>query len=284
MPRRNAAFGYVLLLIAGLLAFPSANAQPAGAQETLNRYVSDLQKNPGDNPLREKIIRLAQTMKPGPAIPEKAREHYVMAETFVKTAKDTSGYERAIEQYKAALLTAPWWSDAYRKLAIVQKAAARYDDAIASLNAYLLTQPADARDAQDEIYVLKALKQTAAEKRTSSQAIAAPPPNPFEDLLRKIDGRRYAHRYDPAALSVIDVRGKVLVSGYVYPNGRYWEWDTGGRVEIQGRETTIRLHPSVRTGWAAARTYVLSEDGERITMRSRSNDGSTNEYIYLWQK
>jgi len=81
-----------------------------------------------------------------------------MGAAFMEKAHDSSGFESAIEQYKAALLAAPWWADAYKKLAIAQKAADHYDDAIASLNLYLLTQPADARDAQDEIYKLKADK------------------------------------------------------------------------------------------------------------------------------
>jgi hypothetical protein len=145
------------------------NVQAQTPQETLTQYISDLQKNPNDYALREKIVKLVQTMTPKPAIPEEAREHYVMAATFVEKAKDNSGYERAIEHYKAALLAAPWWADAYKKQAIVQKAATHYDDAIASLNLYILTQPADARDAQDEIYKLKALKQSAAEDQLKKQ-------------------------------------------------------------------------------------------------------------------
>jgi hypothetical protein len=118
---------------------------------------------------REQIIKLALAMKPPPAIPEEAREHYVMAQAFKEKATQSSGFASVIEQYKAALLAAPWWGDAYEKLALTQKAAEQYDDAIASLNFYLLTQPADARDAQDEIYKLKALKQTAAQAVVEEQ-------------------------------------------------------------------------------------------------------------------
>jgi hypothetical protein len=157
------------LLALGLMAASISPAQAQTAQETLSHYVSDLQKNPADTALREKIIKHVQTMKKKPVVPEAAREHFVMAATFVEQAKDVTGYERAIEQYKAALLAAPWWGDAYKKLAIIQKTATHYDDAIASLNLYLLTQPADARDAQDEIYKLKALKQSAAEEQLRKQ-------------------------------------------------------------------------------------------------------------------
>jgi tetratricopeptide (TPR) repeat protein len=152
-------------------------------EKALKASVAEVKSRPNDMVARERVIRLAHTMKSPPEIPEEAREHYVIAATLVEAAKNRSGFESAIEQYKAALMAAPWWADAYKKLAIAQKAADHYDDAIASLHLYLLTQPADARDAQDEIYKLKALKQATAEKqqrgqreeqrRASAQAAAA---------------------------------------------------------------------------------------------------------------
>jgi len=188
--------GLMILLLFCSIAVPS-RAQTANPHDTLNQYVADLQSNPSDTALRGKIIALAQSMRPAPAIPEEARGHYVMATTFAEKAKSdterakdssdlklaSAGFERAVAEYKAALLAAPWWADAYKKLAIAQKAAQQYDDAVASLNLYLLTQPADARDAQDEIYKLKALKQTAAdqkaadEERARQAAAAARRPN-----------------------------------------------------------------------------------------------------------
>ena len=61
----------VLLVFMLLFVFISAvQAQPP--QHTLNQYIADLQKNPGDYALREKIIRHVQTMKPAPPIPAEA--------------------------------------------------------------------------------------------------------------------------------------------------------------------------------------------------------------------
>lgn len=40
--------------------------------EQLKQYVAELQKNPGDQELRENIITLALELKPPPAIPEEA--------------------------------------------------------------------------------------------------------------------------------------------------------------------------------------------------------------------
>ena len=41
----------------------------ASPREQLQQYVSELQKKPDDQALREKIIKLAVTLEPKPAIP-----------------------------------------------------------------------------------------------------------------------------------------------------------------------------------------------------------------------
>ncbi len=217
---KKLAFIFLLAIIVGL----PCPAQAQSPQQTLNQYVADLQKNPNDYALREKIIKHVQTMKKAPDIPEKAREHYVMAATFADKAKDNSGYERAIEQYKAALLVAPWWADAYKRLALTQKAATRYDDAIANLSLYVLAQPPDAREAQDEIYKLKALKQTAAddqlgkqkEKESILQAAAAKQQNQAEEFFRRIVGARYiwhVNWVDYEETFSVDIYGDKVIFG-----------------------------------------------------------------------
>jgi len=320
MKTRMIFSGNLLILVLCAIVIP-ARAQTASSQQTLDQYVADLQKNPDDTALREKIIKLVQEMKPAPAIPEEAREHYVMATTFAQKAKDdtekakgeselrqaNSGFEHAIEQYKAALVAAPWWADAYKKQALAQEAADRYDDAIASLNLYLLTQPADARDAQDEIYKVKALKQSAEEdkelaakeaeakaRESSPEAIAARKQAEFDAFLAKIDGRRYTwqrgHGVGPLA---IDVRGRFLVTGQIdtrmangefHPGFEKWGPDP---VAIQGFETTVPLpNPGYAPGIAyhTEATFIISEDGYSVTWRTRFSDGNTNDMVFLWQR
>src|ERR1019366_1146949 len=249
---------FALLFMVGVIA---VQAQSVNPQEILKQYISDLHNNPNDTALREKIIALAQTMRPAPAIPEEARGHYVMAATFVEKAKDSTGFERAVGEYKAALLAARWWADAYKKLAIAQKAAERYDDAIASLNLYLLTQPADARDAQDEIYKLKADKQAAAVEQARKQreeqqrayesspaGIAAREQREFDTFLAGLDGRRYTYpRGNGMGPVAIDVRGRFLITGQIdtrFANGEFHpgfeQWGPGP-CAIQGFETTMPL-------------------------------------------
>jgi tetratricopeptide (TPR) repeat protein len=121
-------------------------------------------------------------MKPAPAIPEEAREHFVMATAFQKEAKDKRGYELAIKEYKDALLIAPWWPDAYSNLGILQKLAGQYDEAIQTLNLYLLTNPADARNAQDEIYKIKAAKKIAESEQIAKTSSAPSADKPKSDM------------------------------------------------------------------------------------------------------
>jgi tetratricopeptide (TPR) repeat protein len=137
-----------------------ANAQAQSQQQTLNRYIADLQKNPNDNALREKIIQHVQNMTPSPAIPEEARRYYVMATTYYKDSKTIEDFNAAIVEFKRALLIAPWWPDANRDLGLAFRGAQRYDDAIAALKLYLATNPGKdkARATQDEIYRIEAKK------------------------------------------------------------------------------------------------------------------------------
>jgi tetratricopeptide (TPR) repeat protein len=155
-----------LILFVLIFALMS-NARAQSPQQTLDQYVSDLQQNPSDNALREKIIMHVQTMRPSPAIPEEARRHYVMAKTFYKDAKKIEDYNASVDEFKNALLIAPWWPDANRELGIAAKAAQRYDDAVAALKLYIATNPGrgKARATQDEIYKIEAKKKELQQKR-----------------------------------------------------------------------------------------------------------------------
>ncbi len=134
-------------------------------QQMLQQFIA----NPTDA-ARLHVIQLAQGLGTLPEIPEEARGHYVMAVVYGNSATDSGDYERAITEYKAALLAAPWWGDAYKKLATAQTLASHYDDAISSLIFYQAVDPGASRDTQDEIYRLKALGQRSAEEQAKKQA------------------------------------------------------------------------------------------------------------------
>ena len=274
----------MLLPLLCAIAIP-AQTQTAN-QQTLNQYVTALQSNPNDAALRGKIIALARTMRPAPVIPEEARGHYVMAATFMEQAKDNTGFQRAVAEYKAALLIAPWWSATYEKLAIAQKAAGQYDDAIASLNLYLLTQPADARDAQDEIYKLKALKQSAADDQARTQqeeqqrqqaeqqrqrqeqqrayesspaGIAAKRQQQQQELLGKLNGSRYYCGKN----WTIDIQGNRLKFRAYYNDG---VWRNTGDDALDGLEVSWSGYCLSAPGQGHPEAFraVISSEGNSI--------------------
>jgi tetratricopeptide (TPR) repeat protein len=148
---------------------PTLQAQ--SSQDTLTQYISNLQKNPNDYALREKIIKHVQGMRQKPAIPEEARKHFIKAVTMQKEAKHAKEFEYAASSYNQALLIAPWWPEAYYNLSIALEQSGQFDAAIKALRLYIVTNPtpANARAAQDKIYAIEAKKEMAA-KGSSSEA------------------------------------------------------------------------------------------------------------------
>jgi len=66
----------LVLLFGVLMLANSANAE--SPREQLKQMVEQLQQSPSDNALREKIIKLAQELRPAPAVPEEARRHFII--------------------------------------------------------------------------------------------------------------------------------------------------------------------------------------------------------------
>jgi hypothetical protein len=293
------------IVAALMLVWPSmAKAQTASPQDTLNQYVSDLQRNPSDTALRENIIKLAQEMNPPPAVSEEARRHYVMAKTLFDGAKKPDDFGDSISEFKAALLAASWWPEANRDLGLALEAAQRFDDAIAYVKLYMATNPGDERlrAAQDELYKIEAKKRLAAKAAQDAQLAAAEEARvkaeqqrlayesssegKFETLLRKIDGRRYTC-YDFAGVyPIIDVRGAEFVFGVIDNRNGNHSYIENQREPIQGRESRHRIsrfdvvdgiHP-------VGETVTFSEDGDRITLRTLQSNGATSDEIYLWNK
>jgi tetratricopeptide (TPR) repeat protein len=137
---------------------PKAPAAPKGTQqsrELLDRSVQELQKSPEDRTLREKIIKLSLSIKPGLTIPEDARRHYLKGLALQKAAQTPREAEAAVAEFRQALLVAPWWPEAYFNLAEALERAGRYQEAIDTLKLYLVARPGEARKVQDRIYMME---------------------------------------------------------------------------------------------------------------------------------
>ena len=283
MKKISLAASLVLVLIFALVSAVQARTP----QDTLNQYISQLQSNPNDNAQREKIIKFVQTMNPAPVIPEEARKHFVEAGVLLKGASDKKGYELAIAEYRQALLVAPWWADAYFNLGAALELDGQYDEATNALNLYLETGPEDARTAQDKIYEIDAKKKLAAQKEEEAASRAsAPAPDPFETLLKKIDGRRYTYELDYHARSFLEIRNKVLVCGVIFdavPRVRPYDYHEQERIPITSREIRIPGPFFLRSA-CRDMTAIISDDGEKITLHSRCTDGTIFRDDFYWQQ
>jgi tetratricopeptide (TPR) repeat protein len=162
------ALALFFALLSVSVIVPLAQAQTS--QETIQQYIADLQKSPDDQALREKIIKLAQEAKNPPALPEEARQHLMMAQAFLKKAKNEVGYKLAIDEYKQVLLLAPWLPEAYNNLGVLYEKVGNYDEAASNLKLYLLTNPADAQKAQDMLIEIEATKKLASAEATQQKA------------------------------------------------------------------------------------------------------------------
>jgi tetratricopeptide (TPR) repeat protein len=281
MKKLKLSFIY-LFLLATCISLALANAQAQSTQQTLNQYISDLQKNPNDYALREIIIKHVQTMKPAPTLPEEARRYFIEGNTLVKAAKGATGYGLALDSYRQCLLIAPWWAEAYNNYAVALELAGQFDEAVNALKLYIAANlnEGELRKAQDKIYEIGAKKKIAASEKTGLSSKQ----NAFDELLKKIDGRRYTITESHGITSVLDIRGRIIVRGTI-ENGRYLEW-TGeaSRVEIRGRETTVPLYYRPFKISAVSMTFLISEDGYSITGRTKFSDGDSRDYIHLWQR
>jgi len=266
------------------------------ATQQFQQALSQFAANP-TTAARLQIIKIVQAMKTPPEIPEEARRHYVMAQVLMNSADEYPGYEqRAIEEYQAALLAAPWWGDAYKKLATAQSSAGRYDDAIASLGYFQLLQPGDARSTEEarnteyEIYRLKALGQREAEAKAKKQT---------EELQsRLLSEKQQAERaaieamkytvegrwYEDTTPNDFFLGGKSRpeCDYYVKQDGKRWTITNGcsrpkwviDNIEVQGRKLGFRLsgHDPAYPFAQVIITFVLSEDGQTLAGRGNPYD------------
>lgn len=211
-----------LLIFAFTFLVLAASVYAQTPREQLNQMVQQLQKTPGDNALREKIIKLATRIKPAPAIPEEANRAFVKGNVFQKEAKDASGYELAIAAYREALRSAPWWGDAYFNLAVALEAAGKFDEAIASIRNYMASVAAGSaehRDAQNKIYALEAKGEMAAKAKQDTQIV------PGQRIGRITVGMAHGN-----------LRQILGEPSETYNIGTWWRnysWSTGLRISIK---------------------------------------------------
>jgi tetratricopeptide (TPR) repeat protein len=263
----------------------------APPQEALNQYIADLQKNPNDNALREKIIRYVHTMNPTPAIPTVVDEHIGKAEFILKKASAPSDFIDAANAIRDALMVAPWLVDYYNDLGVLYEKANQYEEATKYFEFYLKIRPdtPDAQKIRKKIGGLKYATQKAA-RESSPAAIGIKKQNEYEEWLKKLDGARYIWTINAPGMSIdkriIEIRGKVAIHGELstwmseemqrWNPGRLGKYREYERSEILNREF-IQTGPPL-TGMS--RSCVISDDGNKITVTAPTGSPA----IYLRER
>jgi tetratricopeptide (TPR) repeat protein len=263
-------------------------------QETLNQYVVDLQKNPNDNALREKIIKLAQAMKPAPQIPEDAERYMARGAAALKAAKSQEEFQDAVIELAKASLAAPWLPEVYYNLGITQDKAGKYGEAIQSLKLYLVAAPdaTDAKAVKNLIYEIE-YRQEKAAKESSPEAIAAKKQNEFEALLKELNGARFVYHANGQKAredETLDIQGNRLIVGSVttwcdnapttwcgpVPVGQWW------RVKetiLNGPEFSFPPVENCRIfGVTSTPHGKISDDGNSITFEFCGAEGQSLLY------
>jgi len=252
-------------------------------QQTLTQYIADLQKNPNDNILRERIIKHVQTMRPAPAIPEEARKRLDRGMAAAESAKNENDYKDAIEEFQKAVTIAPWLGIAYRNLAIVQDKAGQYPQALQNLRLFLLTSPpaADAEAAKTLMNKIE-YRQEKAAKESSPQAMAAKEENKAEEYFKRIKGAKYTKHLDLgswAETKSVDIYSNRIDLGSTTtrisdrrevprntpPVGAYqvqWPCPITNK-KMQGNDLVIEVGGNNCWG---VQSYTVSDDGATVTV------------------
>lgn len=92
--------------------------------------------------IRIRVLKTVSAWAPQPPIPDKAREHVLRADAYIKRGRSGSEVESELQQ---AIALAPWWADGYFNLGLVQGSGNRFAEAIASLNLFIEGAPNNPR-------------------------------------------------------------------------------------------------------------------------------------------
>jgi hypothetical protein len=167
------------IVLALVICTSMATVQAQSPREQLKQMVEQLQKTPADDALREKILKLAPTIKPAPAVSPDAEKFEGRAEYAFRNAKTEADFSVAAKEYENAVAAAPWVISNYFNLGVTQERMGRPADAKRSFVWYLKASPnaADAKDVRKRIAGLEFAIEQANSPRGRAEAMLA--------LLRK---------------------------------------------------------------------------------------------------
>ena len=166
-----------LITVVSMLLALAAVAYAQSPREQLKQMTEQLQKAPTDSALREKIIKLARTMKPSPAVPDTAIAFEGRAQFAFTSAKSEGDYLAAAQEYEKAVAAAPWVPGYYADLCTIYEKAGKYEDAKRHCEFYLvgLTNSGQKTDVKRRIAGLEfGIEKAATEKRRAAEEASSP--------------------------------------------------------------------------------------------------------------
>lgn len=274
---RKNRFQCLLLAIATVIAVHAIPVQAATAREELKQLIGQLQGNPNDYALRERIIELAKQIKPAPTIPEETQRRMARGAAAFKGAKSESDYQDAVREFEQAALAAPWSADAYYNLGVAQDKAGDHAAAVRSLKLALLAAPGS-QETKNLLYEVE----YRLEKANSPEARAAREREKQEAFLRSLDGARFVDTFDgPYSTTeyIYEVQGNTVVctlrlirlkqqalsvEGLTQPGQSKEEW----RKSWRDGQVVVMDEPDVRQ-W-----ITISPDGQTLMLWHKIGNGA----------
>ena len=254
---------FIFIVLAFLALATTAHAQ--SPREQLNQMVQQLQKSPGDNALREKIIKLARTMKPSPAVPDTAVAFEGRAQFAFKSAKSEGDFLAAAQEYEKAVTAAPWVPGYYADLCTIYEKVNKFEDAKRNCEFYLigLSDPVQMTEAKRRIGGL-----TYGMEQSSASAVA-------ERERKRLDGGQWqGPEIHPlyCTREFIEIRRGEVFHGYITVNPRSDCLEASSFLGGRGHNHKTKLEgrhfffAEGQLGVEGTITGTISDDGESISL------------------
>jgi hypothetical protein len=234
----------------------------------LPQCLKELKQNPDNQALRERIVRMVAAGEAKPDLPAEARNHHSRAQDLFIRAETIEDVGRAVDEFAAALLLAPWWPEAYRDMAFALEMAQQRREAIAALRLYLLARPgaADARVVQDRVRNIEAsLRRSDVSPQKAQVGCEVLVPRLADQYWVYLDGRlvsssppgqklsRYVRITTSKGLLFMDAKG------------------TAARVSTRGTVTYVRR--SAREEFYARKTLFIDPGSHKLELLFLNGQG-----------
>lgn len=280
--------GKLIVFICTFLAL-ATSAYAQSPREQLNQMVQQLQQTPRDSTLREKIIKLATSIKPAPAIPEEALRREGRAKFAFKNAKSNDDYLGAAREYEEAVQAAPWVSGYYLDLCTIYEKAEKYAEAKRNCQFSLsgLSEPSQINEVKQRIAGLE----FGIEKANSPEARAGKQKTKEEELLKSLDGAVFSYsdtdmevRYQISNGRAVRSDRRLGPGGALCGSGGHMSGPIGEQMRCPDPENTVPLvgrRGEISTYWGPTK-ITIAEDGQ--TLHREWYGGDRRAYNKLFKR